>query len=124
MSSLRETTITLGRNDDSHEPSDEEYKLERVYDDKLHDANYSQPSDRLIIAVDFATTYSCVSYVAVKEDEIPQILGLDRIHSIENFPNDWNSNPTDPMKAQVPTEVVYKLKSSPMALWQKRAKTN
>ncbi|KAI3326025.1 hypothetical protein HD806DRAFT_430483 [Xylariaceae sp. AK1471] len=112
MLSSREPTMTLERDGDSHEAADGEYTPEAVTSDMLSDGVNNQPSDRLIIAVDFGTTYSCVSYVALEKHEVPQYLARNRIHSIHNFPNDWNTNPADPMKRQVPTEVIYPLDRS------------
>jgi hypothetical protein len=65
---------------------------------------------RLIIAVDFGTTYSAVSYVALEQGESERYLDLDRIRSIQNFPDDWNyGDSSDRMRCEVPTEVIYPL---------------
>ena len=66
------------------------------------------PSKRLLISLDFGTTFSAVSYVALKEgEEHAGYLPLDRIGSIKNFPEDWNEDSHDSMKNEVPTEIMY-----------------
>ncbi len=84
---------------------------EEVPDHLLGDPRIAVPSKRLIIAVDFGTTYSAVSYVALDRGESPPYLDLDRIRSIQNYPDDWNNNGNsgDRMMSEVPTEVIYPL---------------
>ncbi len=66
------------------------------------------PSKRLLISLDFGTTFSAVSYVALKEgEENAAFLPLNRIGSIRNFPEDWNGDSHDSMKNEVPTEIMY-----------------
>ncbi|KAI1268361.1 hypothetical protein F5Y18DRAFT_375004 [Xylariaceae sp. FL1019] len=62
---------------------------------------------RLIIAVDFGTTFSSVFYVAL-DGQTPEYLELDRIKGIDNYSSDKNClAPDDPMRRQVPTELIY-----------------
>ncbi|KAI8624105.1 hypothetical protein F5Y19DRAFT_481002 [Xylariaceae sp. FL1651] len=87
----------------------QDFVPEDIPESIMNDTNNDLPPKRLIIAVDFGTTYSCVSYVALEEGEAPEYLELDRIECIQNFPDDCNtsSNPMEPMRRQVPTEVMY-----------------
>ncbi|KAK8130804.1 hypothetical protein PG999_003184 [Apiospora kogelbergensis] len=66
-----------------------------------------QPGKKLIIAIDFGTTYSCVSFAAIQDGEKPEYLVHSRIESIENYPDDQDPNAASPMKKQVPTELMY-----------------
>ncbi|KAI0452302.1 hypothetical protein F5B21DRAFT_527159 [Xylaria acuta] len=87
----------------------QDFVPEEIPKEILNDTNNGPPPKRLIIAVDFGTTYSCVSYVALEDGEAPEYLELDRIECIQNFPDDCNTspNPMEPMRRQVPTEVMY-----------------
>ena len=129
MDSSRASTATAGRDspavyhqpvpidretyhfvlDESPEAAPEEVP-ERVPDYLLEDASADtrNNSKRLIIAVDFGTTYSAVSYVALEEGESGEYLDSRRIRSIQNFPDDWNfGDSADRMKSEVPSEVIY-----------------
>ncbi|SPO06110.1 related to hsp70 protein [Cephalotrichum gorgonifer] len=65
---------------------------------------------RIIIAVDFGTTYSAVSYVKLEAGESIDDVSLDRVRSIADFPDDWNTGISgDRMQSEVPTEVMYPL---------------
>ncbi|KAF2181357.1 hypothetical protein K469DRAFT_713791 [Zopfia rhizophila CBS 207.26] len=66
-------------------------------------------SKRLIIAVDFGTTYSAVSFMSLAEGENAELVGSDRILSIKNFPGDSARDMNDRMRDEVPTEVIYPL---------------
>ncbi|KAK3368018.1 hypothetical protein B0H63DRAFT_529720 [Podospora didyma] len=77
-----------------------------LLDDISH--NPSLPRKRLIVAVDFGTTFFAVSYVALEADEPINYLNLESICSIRNFPEDWNPlSEDDPMRCQVPTKLVH-----------------
>lgn len=113
MSVSRASTVTLGR---EHHSADSQSNVienvvpEDVPDDLWGDPESGVPPKRLIIAVDFGTTYSAVSYVALEEGESAQLLELDRIRSVQNFPDDWNFGSTgNRMKSEVPTEIIYPL---------------
>jgi len=66
---------------------------------------------RLIIAVDFGTTYSAVAYVALDEgDDGSAYLDPSRIRTVQNYPDDATfGNLDDQMRSEVPTEVIYPL---------------
>ncbi|KAI1844837.1 hypothetical protein JX266_009065 [Neoarthrinium moseri] len=59
------------------------------------------------MAIDFGTTFSAVSYVALKPGESADLVLSDRIQSIRNYPDDMNESSADTMKTEVPTEVIY-----------------
>ncbi|KAK6189536.1 hypothetical protein LQW54_013168 [Pestalotiopsis sp. IQ-011] len=59
------------------------------------------------MAIDFGTTFSAISYVALEPGESPDLVLSHRIQSIRNYPDDMNENSGDPMKSEVPTEVIY-----------------
>ncbi|KAK8087694.1 hypothetical protein PG997_002655 [Apiospora hydei] len=85
MADSRESTATLGRTTPG--------VGERRYFTPLPNPRVDDEEElgkRLIIAIDFGTTYSCVS-----------------IESIENYPNDQDPDAASPMKKQVPTELMY-----------------
>lgn len=71
----------------------------------------SQPYDRLIIAVDFGTTFSSVAYAKIKAYEHPATLGLRDIKCISGYPDD----PLDTLSSgagprlDVPTELWYEV---------------
>lgn len=124
MDISRASTVTIGRDGsfacdqflpmdgESGNSSADEVLPEEVPDYLLADlsADVESQSKRLVIAVDFGTTYSAVSYVALGEDESGHHLARDRIRSIQNFPNDWDVGESgDGMKSEVPTEVIYPL---------------
>ncbi|ETS77294.1 hypothetical protein PFICI_11168 [Pestalotiopsis fici W106-1] len=105
--SSRESTATLRQESQGtlyQDIAPDEVSVELLNDDSDHPS-----SRRLIIAVDFGTTFSCVSYVALEEDDATEYLPLDRIKTIQNYPNDFDNNNDDPMSKQVPTEILYTL---------------
>ncbi|KAK2601847.1 hypothetical protein QQS21_004630 [Conoideocrella luteorostrata] len=65
--------------------------------------------NRLIIAVDFGTTYSAVSYVPVPQGCSSESVDPHSIQSIENYPSNWTYIANDQMVVEVPTEVIYPL---------------
>ncbi|KAM5345065.1 hypothetical protein ACJ41O_010927 [Fusarium nematophilum] len=112
MSSSRASTATLGRDHAAqyHEP---QTNCDAVPDQidlgLLNELDEGPPPKRLIIAVDFGTTYSAVSYVPVPEGCPPELVDPRSIRSIRNYPESWNFSPNDPMMVEVPTEVMYPL---------------
>jgi hypothetical protein len=127
MDFSRASTATIGRDDpfvgDHFLPIDGEIDNaapEEVFPEEVPEhllegpsADSENHSKRLIIAVDFGTTYSAVSYVALEEGESGEYLDLDRIKSIQNFPDDYNNgDSSDRMRSEVPTEVIYPLDRS------------
>lgn len=69
----------------------------------------SHQSKRLIIAVDFGTTYSAVSFVSLAEGENAEFVGPERIQSIGRYPGESSGKVNDGMRNEVPTEVIYPL---------------
>ncbi|KAF5572636.1 Hsp70 chaperone protein [Fusarium pseudocircinatum] len=63
---------------------------------------------RLIIAIDFGTTYSAVSYVEVLQGCASDSVDTRNIRSIGNYPDSWHYYDA-PMGTEVPTEVIYPL---------------
>ncbi|KAF4957458.1 hypothetical protein FGADI_3094 [Fusarium gaditjirri] len=63
---------------------------------------------RLIIAVDFGTTYSAVSYVEVPQGHASGSVDPRSIRSIENYPQNYHPYKSS-MYIKVPTEVIYPL---------------
>jgi hypothetical protein len=66
---------------------------------------------RLIVSVDFGTTYSAVAYVALEEWDVDRAyLDPSRIRTVQNYPDDATfGNLDDQMRSEVPTEVIYPL---------------
>lgn len=71
--------------------------------DTLPEIDTSKP--RFIVAVDFGTTFSSVSFVAIESQEQPQLIGGRRIRSIKNYPDDQSTN--GGQAREVPTEMWY-----------------
>lgn len=112
MSSSRASTATLGRDHGPqyHEPQTNcDVVPEQIIPGLLNALDEGPPPKRLIIAVDFGTTYSAVSYVPVPEGCPPELVDPRSIRSIRNYPESWNFSPNDPMMVEVPTEVMYPL---------------
>ncbi|CAH0056992.1 unnamed protein product [Clonostachys solani] len=102
MSASRSSTVTVGR-DDSRVNG---YVATALMDLRDFDQATRAPRpNRLIIAVDFGTTYSAVSYVAIPEGSSPEAIGPRDIRSIKNFPERFETG--DQMDLEVPTEVMY-----------------
>ena len=97
----RSSTATL--------PEDLDFTPEEVPDYLFADEDGRQATKRFVVAVDFGTTYSAVSYVALEKGESTETIGLNRIRSIKNYPDDRNNDSGDRMKFEVPTEVIYPL---------------
>lgn len=102
MSASRSSTVTVGR-DQSHVNSHVATALMDLRD--FDQATRALRPNRLIIAVDFGTTYSAVSYVAIPEGSSPEAIGPRDIRSIKNFPERFETG--DQMDLEVPTEVMY-----------------
>ncbi|KAF4977312.1 hypothetical protein FZEAL_6135 [Fusarium zealandicum] len=112
MSSSRASTVTLGRDDllrHREAPANHEMVPDPVNLSMLDEAGEAIPPKRLIIAVDFGTTYSAVSYVAVPQGYPPELVDFRSIRSIQDFPDCRNFIPSDQMVDEVPTEVLYPL---------------
>ncbi|KAI0433147.1 hypothetical protein F5Y09DRAFT_299802 [Xylaria sp. FL1042] len=84
-----------------------EDKPERVEDWMLEDTDDDSSSKRLILSIDFGTTYSAVSYVPLS-GHLCGVSSVD-IRSIENYPGDKNREEGNQMKKEVPTEMMYPL---------------
>ncbi|KAI1350063.1 hypothetical protein F5Y01DRAFT_165372 [Xylaria sp. FL0043] len=84
----------------------EKYKPEKVEDWMLEDPDDDNSSNRLILSIDFGTTYSAVSYIPLSSHQ-RDVSSVD-IRSIENYPGDRNREGNQ-MKKEVPTEVMYPL---------------
>ncbi|KAH7165156.1 hypothetical protein EDB81DRAFT_753939 [Dactylonectria macrodidyma] len=112
MSSSRAPTDTLGRGDASYHQglhTNHEAVPDHVSSEILDGTSDGAPPNRLIIAVDFSTTYSAVSYVAVPQGSSGDSIDPRSIRSIRNFPDSWNFTSNNQMLLDVPTEVMYPL---------------
>ncbi|KAI0813764.1 hypothetical protein GGR55DRAFT_635774 [Xylaria sp. FL0064] len=104
-------TMSLGSSNEAqvsratHLP--EKYKPEKVEDWMLEDPDDDNPSNRLILSIDFGTTYSAVSYIPLSSHQC-DVSSVD-IRSIENYPGDRNREEGNQMKKEVPTEMMYPL---------------
>src|SRR5438105_1988648 len=77
--------------------------------DHLLEETIHESHPRLIVAIDFGTTYSAVSYASIVQGQDNGYLPLKNIRSIGSYPDDWNFDAGDRMKYEVPTEVIYPL---------------
>ncbi|SCV50619.1 related to hsp70 protein [Fusarium fujikuroi] len=92
----------------SHVPEVDHVRREPINLDLL-DGDRADPfPKRLIMAVDFGTTYSAVSYVDVPQGCPSDSVDPKSIRSIGNYPDTWHYY-DDPMGTEVPTEVMYPL---------------
>ncbi|KAF9772376.1 hypothetical protein IL306_009924 [Fusarium sp. DS 682] len=73
------------------------------------DADPPSLPKRLIIAVDFGTTYSSVSYVEVPEGCPSEHIDKRSIRSITKYPGATEHFASDQMLTEVPSEVIYPL---------------
>jgi hypothetical protein len=86
---------------------------EEVPDYLLDGPDMSDSAKRLIMAVDFGTTYSAIAYVALEEGSSVGYLNPSRIRTIQNYPDDVTFGSLhDEMRSEVPTEVIYPLNRS------------
>ena len=106
------SSVTLGRQSmvpsstfpcDSFRVTAEPEDTEMRDIDTLPEIDTSKP--RFIVAVDFGTTFSSVSFVAIESQENPQLIGGRRIGSIKNYPDDQSTN--GGQAREVPTEMWY-----------------
>ncbi|KAG5656912.1 hypothetical protein KAF25_011081 [Fusarium avenaceum] len=113
MSVSRASTQTLGREDaiqyrnQSHDDSGPEH----INLDVLDKIYQGPPPKRLIIGIDFGTTYSAVSYVDIPEGCPSESIDPSTIKTIQGYPSGSSFNPNDQMLMEVPTEVIYPLDS-------------
>jgi hypothetical protein len=111
MSVSRESTITLGQDELVHR---QDSQTNRVHphgvfrSSAVGNAIKGPSGNRLIIAVDFGTTYSAVSYVPLFQGHSSNGVHSHSIRSIRNYPESY-FNPDNQMVAEVPTEVLYPL---------------
>lgn len=112
MSFSRSSTVTVGReNAPNHQSQSEENHVrpEPINLDLLDEDRGDPFPKRLIIAVDFGTTYSAVSYVDVPQGCPSDSVDSRSIRSIGNYPDNYNFGYNDQMGKEVPTEVIYPL---------------
>ncbi|KAG7421219.1 hypothetical protein Forpe1208_v001845 [Fusarium oxysporum f. sp. rapae] len=112
MSFSRSSTVTLGRENapnHQHQLEEDHIRPEPINLDLLDEDRGDPFPKRLIIAVDFGTTYSAVSYVDVPQGCPSDSVDSRSIRSIGNYPENYNYHYNDPMGMEVPTEVIYPL---------------
>ncbi|ENH72754.1 hypothetical protein FOC1_g10013424 [Fusarium oxysporum f. sp. cubense race 1] len=112
MSFSRSSTVTLGRDNapnHQHQLEQDHVRPEPINLDLLDEDRGDPFPKRLIIAVDFGTTYSAVSYVDVPQGCPSDSVDSRSIRSIGNYPENYNYYYNDPMGMEVPTEVIYPL---------------
>ncbi|KAF5533797.1 hypothetical protein FPHYL_13559 [Fusarium phyllophilum] len=103
-------TLGLDNAPNHHLQHEEQDPMPDHIDVDLLDHIGSEPSEkRLIIAVDFGTTYSSVSYVEIPEGCPSDIVDPRSICSIRNYPETLDFNVKDNMLMEVPSEVIYPL---------------
>ncbi|KAI3339160.1 hypothetical protein F4824DRAFT_456252 [Ustulina deusta] len=84
-------------------------KPENIEDYMLAEIDDDSPSKRLILSIDFGTTYSAVSYIPLSDHQRRNHISSTDICTIENYPGDKNREAGSQMKKEVPTEVMYPL---------------
>lgn len=107
---LREGSRTMSPSpSDEAEPNRANHKPKTVDDSLLVDTDVDDSSNRLILSIDFGTTYSSVSYIALPNNRRWRYASSNDIRSIENYPGDKNREEGNQMKKEVPTELMYPL---------------
>jgi hypothetical protein len=84
-------------------------------DDMAHRGPGEVPeqSERLIVAVDFGTTFSSVAYATVTSNRRKELITLKDVKCITNYPDDLQATASDPIygpskaREDVPTELWY-----------------
>jgi hypothetical protein len=74
-------------------------------DDDIHDAPADH--DRLIVAVDFGTTFSSVAYTRIKKGIRPTHVGIGSVKCIDRYPDYKPLLGTPKLREDVPTELWY-----------------
>lgn len=112
MSFSRSSTVTLGQENSPNRQHqlEEDHAQPGPHNLSLLHENRGDPfPKRLIIAVDFGTTYSAISYVDVPQGCPSYSVDPSSIRSIGNYPENYNNYYNDLMGMEVPTEVIYPL---------------
>jgi hypothetical protein len=94
----------------SNDPSDNEISTEATppsTSPRLSptDVNDGQSPKRFIVAVDFGTTFSAVAFTALRPGEPRELVEVDEIVCISNYPN--SPSGVRGLKSEVPTESCY-----------------
>ncbi|RYP47954.1 hypothetical protein DL768_006109 [Monosporascus sp. mg162] len=112
----RATTATLAEEDPRSIPDDEmgDHDVPMagrpdIPANLMDDVQAEIRSNRLVMAIDFGTTYSAISFVALKPGDSPESILSSNIRSIQNYPDDIHANAGDPMRSETPTELIYPL---------------
>ncbi|KAG5655397.1 hypothetical protein KAF25_006900 [Fusarium avenaceum] len=116
MSFSRSSSMTIGlegqetSNNQQDQHNGHDVEPEPVDLKQLLQENGQDPlPKRLVISIDFGTTYSAVSYVAVPQGCPSESVDLVSIRSIQRFPENRTFFAGDQMAMEVPTEVIYPL---------------
>lgn len=80
-----------------------------IMEDDIDPDTYDRPCDydRLLIAVDFGTTFSSVAYVRIPAGTRPGHLGLRSVQCIDRYPDYIPPFDASPLRRDVPTEMWY-----------------
>ncbi|OTA99475.1 hypothetical protein M426DRAFT_325122 [Hypoxylon sp. CI-4A] len=116
----RATSITIGREEEAARSGSEDQTTETqasrhtidpepVSDSQIIDPDEDDPSKKLILSIDFGTTYSSISYLPLSEGQRRDHVSSNEIRSIINYPDDKNEDESSQMKKEVPTEIMYPL---------------
>jgi hypothetical protein len=72
-----------------------------------HDIVSNVKKDRIIIAIDFGTTFSSVAYAVLPKKEPPENIDLDSVRCIGNYPGYESVPGVQDNRHDVPTELWY-----------------
>ncbi|KAM0217963.1 hypothetical protein ACHAPQ_008750 [Fusarium lateritium] len=64
-------------------------------------------SSRAYVAVDFGETNSAVAYALVPEGTPPETIAANHVQTIRNYPSGMVASKSDPMRLEVPTQLLY-----------------
>lgn len=68
----------------------------------------STQNDRVVISIDFGTTFSTVSYLLIPSHTSVEDVSVDSVTTISGYPDCWDASSS--LNFQVPTAVLYSLK--------------
>lgn len=100
LSQDTDVVMTLENPQDDEHPSSSEHVMD-------HDPVNNVTADRLVIAVDFGTTFSSVAYIVIPRGVPPEDIDVRNVKCIENYPGYKPAPGHSNLRQDVPTEIWY-----------------
>ncbi|PVH99820.1 hypothetical protein DM02DRAFT_629036 [Periconia macrospinosa] len=86
--------------------------IDRMDVDDLDEDQRPSQHDRLLISVDFGTTFSCVAYTRVRKGVRPGAINVSQVRCINRFKDYKPRGEMAPIREDVPTELWYSVDSN------------